>query len=622
MNAPAPNSLAHVEPLAWAVDAQLDLPGSKSEANRALIAAALSGCEVTIAGATACDDVRHVVAGLATLGYDAKWIDRERGLVHVGPRRSDAPEAGELFCGNAGTALRFLVSVAAITPGEWIVTGDAQMRERPIGPLVDAWRALGVQMTCADGRPPVRVASRSTDSLRPSVRLDPSISSQYVSSLLLVGSRLDGGLELLFDGPCASLEYAQLTCEVLAAFGVDAQVDARGARVGAAVDAIVPAKFDVTGDWSAMGTWSCLNALTASRIEGANLAQDSGQADERLVAYLEQLQGAGDRDLDVSSVPDQFMNLAVVAAAREGRTHFKGAANLRIKECDRVAVTARELRRLGVEVAEHADGLTICGTRHLRPATIDPQGDHRVAMAFALAGSLAPGIQVADPGCVAKSYPAFWPDIERVRASVRCVCVVGMRASGKSTLARALADRTGLPWLDSDVEFERRHGHLPRYVAEYGWGAFRRIEAELVCELTDGPSRVVSVGGGALENERTRAFVAQHTFVVHLDTPMALLRERVAQSLDQRPAISGGDPLDELEALAARRAPHFSAAAHVALDGARPVHELIDRALLDLGRNCRWPGGGLRTHFSVRNGTSDWNEPHSQSDPAPRNEPC
>jgi 3-phosphoshikimate 1-carboxyvinyltransferase len=590
-----------VDPLAWAVDARLELPGSKSEANRVLVAAALSGCTVTVTGATACDDVLHLVAGLATLGYDATWLDRERGVVRVGPRRAAPPTSGELFCGNAGTALRFLVSVAAITPGTWVVTGDAHMRERPIGPLVEAWCALGVHMSCADGRPPVHVESSGPCRAPTPVHLDPSISSQYVSSLLLVASHIEGGLAIEFDKPCASLEYAQLTCDVLGAFGVEAHVNARGARVAATHATATPlARFAVTGDWSAMGAWSCLNALTASRIEGTNLGSRSGQADEGLGPVLDQLRGVGDRELDVSAVPDQFMNLAVVAAARDGRTHLFGAANLRVKECDRLAVTARELRRLGVEIDEHEDGLTVTGTRQLRPATIDPQGDHRVAMAFALAGSLAPGIHVSDPGCVAKSYPTFWDDLVRVRASVRCVCVVGMRAAGKSTFARALSDRAGLPWLDSDVEFERRHGNLARFVGANGWEEFRHIEAAVVRELADGQQRVLSLGGGALEDDGTFEFVAENTLVVHVDTPLAILRQRVAQSLGERPSVTGDDPLEELATLAARRAPRFAAARHVALEGDRPVPEMVERALAALGRDCRWPGGGLRTTTEAR----------------------
>ncbi|QDU84380.1 3-phosphoshikimate 1-carboxyvinyltransferase [Planctomycetes bacterium Pla163] len=590
-----------VEPLVWAVDARVDLPGSKSEANRALVAAALSGHRVTVTGATACDDVQYLVAGLATLGYEATWLDRGRGVVRVGPRSATAPTSGELFCGNAGTALRFLVSVAAITPGRWVVTGDAHMLERPIGPLVEAWRSLGVDMSCADGRPPVRVASHDSLTTSSRVRLDPSISSQYVSSLLLVGSRFAAGLEIEFDAPCASEDYARLTCDVLEAFGVLAHVDEHGARVEtAATHTARTVSFDVAGDWSAMGVWSCLNALSTSHVAGTNLTQNSGQADEALGLALERLRGPGHRELDVSAVPDQFMNLAVVAAARDGRTHFRGAANLRVKECDRLAVTARELRRLGVEVDEHADGLTVTGTRHLRPATIDPEGDHRVAMAFALAGSLAPGIHVADAECVAKSYPAFWSDLERVRASVRCVCVVGMRAAGKSSLARALADRTGLVWMDSDLEFERRHGSIARFVAERGWAAFRGLESEIVRELAAGPRRVVSLGGGALEDGDTLEFVAQNTLVVHLDTPLAIVRQRVAQSLGERPSVTGGDPLDELDDLARRRAPHFAAARHVVLEGDLSVPELVEHALVALGRDCRWPGGGLRTAADSR----------------------
>ncbi|MEZ5976948.1 MAG: hypothetical protein R3F34_01850 [Planctomycetota bacterium] len=399
-----------VPPLAWASDAVLELPGSKSEANRVLVVAALSGRRVVVHGATPCDDVRRLVDGLATLGYEAHFLDEERGTVHVGPRRGDAPSSGEVFCGNAGTALRFLVSVAAITPGTWTVTGDAHMQRRPIGPLVRAWRDLGAEVDDTDGRIPVRV--RGGAAAGGTTRLDPSLSSQFLSSLLLVGGALERGIDVVLERPSASPEYAAMTCAILAECGVDASFDERSAR---SVRTSRPEldSISVGGDWSAMGVWTAANELTGSRVSAANLRRGSTQPDEGLAEVLGELRGEGDRAIDVASIPDQFMNLAVVAARRSGTTRFTGAANLRVKECDRLAVTARELAKLGVAVREQDDGLEVVGTGRFRSATIDPEDDHRVAMAFALAALVAPEarIAVASPACVAKSYPGFWRDL-------------------------------------------------------------------------------------------------------------------------------------------------------------------------------------------------------------------
>ncbi|HEX5052876.1 MAG TPA: shikimate kinase [Planctomycetota bacterium] len=574
-----------VRPLPWPCDAELTLPGAKSEANRVLVAAALCGRAVTVTGATPSDDVRHLVGGLRALGFAAHWLDESRGIVQVGPRAEPLPAAAELFCGNAGTALRFLVSVAAITPGTWTITGDAGMQRRPIGALVDAWCRLGVAIEATNGCPPVRVAGAAVTGGR--VMLDASISSQFVSSLLLVGAQLPAGLDIAFTGPIASAPYAQLTCDVLHRFGVPATLRPDGASVRSG-DGTAPAEFAVHGDWSAMGVWTCLEFLTGSHVRARNLRAGSGQPDEHLADTLRGLDGAGDRSLDVAALPDQFLNLAIVAALRPGTTQLVGAANLRHKECDRLAVMARELRRVGVTVHELPDGLAIDGARSLHAARIDPAADHRVAMAFALLGLVSAGITIADPDCVTKSYPAFWHDVQTVHDSLRCVAVVGMRGAGKSTFARALAERAGCTWVDTDEHFEAQFGPIARFVAEHGWPAFRREEARLVAASL-APARVVSTGGGAIEHPATRALLAARTLVIWLDGEADLLRARLRLDARPRPSVTGADPALEIDELLARREPLYAAAANARLDAALPTALQIERALPLLRANRRRP---------------------------------
>ncbi|MBM4060669.1 MAG: 3-phosphoshikimate 1-carboxyvinyltransferase [Planctomycetes bacterium] len=567
-----------VPTLPWPCELGLELPGSKSEANRVLVAAALSGRRVRVVGATPCDDVRHLVAGLAALGFAATFVDEARGIVEVGPRGTAAPGSATLHCGNAGTALRFLVSVAAITPGEWTIDGNAQMRRRPIGPLVAAWRALGADVADAGGCPPVRV--RGACHVGGAVALDPSISSQFVSSLLLSGSALPRGLELTFTAPLASAEYAQLTVDVLRRFGVAAGLRPGGACAAPGTGG-PPAEVEVGGDWSAMGVWTCLRLLTGSAVAGTNLRANSGQADERAEGLLQSLAGDGERTLDVGPIPDQFLNLAVVAALRPGLTRLTGAANLRHKECDRVAVMARELRRVGACVEERPDGLVVHGGEPLHGATIDPEHDHRVAMAFALLGLVVPGVAVREPDCVQKSYPAFWDHVDRARRSLRCVAVVGMRGAGKSTFARALAAAAGVTVVDADDEFVARHGPIADFVAAHGWPRFRALEAAIVARSL-APGRVVSTGGGAVEDPATRALLRTHTLTVWLDAPTALLRERLAGDAT-RPSLTGAPVLDELAAVHAHRAPLYAEVATARIDAAASLTAQVERALQLLG---------------------------------------
>ena len=576
-----------IQPLRWPLEAELELPGSKSVANRALIAAALSGRRTRIEGATPCDDVRHLVHGLAALGFESEFEDEARGRVSVGPRAVRAASSAELFCGNAGTALRFLVSVAALTPGEWRIDGDEHMRRRPIEPLVAAWRALGVEIEATRGCPPLCV--RGGTSRGGHVALDASISSQYLSSLLLVGAQLERGLEIEFGADLSSVEYARMTVQVAREFGVRVELGERGARVqpGARSEC---EHYHVPGDWSAMGTWSCLAELTDSTLTGSNLSRASGQADEQLEDGIRHLRGLGARELNVSPFPDQFMNLAVLAARRPERTRLVGAANLRVKECDRIAVTARELRRIGVRVRELADGLEIEGARALRPARIDPEGDHRIAMAFALAGLLSPGIEIEDADCVAKSYPDFWRDLERVCASTRCVSVVGMRGVGKSRFARALAERSGREWIDSDRELERVHGPIAELVAVRGWEVFRQLEAELLRELLRerAVGSILSLGGGALQRSESFDLVRSRSIPIWLEAPVSVLRARLAADAGQRPALTAAGVLAELEQLERERRPTYLAIATQRLDATRPLDEMVALALEELASLCRW----------------------------------
>lgn len=573
-----------IAPLLWPAEATLFVPGSKSEANRLLVAAAMSGERVLVRGATACDDVRYLVQGLAAMGFLAFFVDESEGVVQIGPRPSTAPTSAAIFCGNAGTALRFLVSVAAVTPGTWTITGDDHMLRRPIAPLCAAWRQLGITITDAGGFPPVLVHGGTPTGTK--VTVDASISSQFVSSLLLVANSLPNGLQIAFSGPIASIEYAQLTGALLRQFGVHVDLHEHGATVSVA-NPIPPHEVQATGDWSAMGVWTCLQFLTGSSLAAANLRPDSGQADEHLAATLRKLAGDGERTLDVGHVPDQFLNLAIVAVLRPGITRFTGAANLRHKECDRLAVMARELRKCGARLEEFPDGLLVHGGTPLHGASIDPEHDHRVAMAFALLGLVMPGITINDPDCVAKSYPTFWRDLDLVQHATRCVTVLGMRGAGKSTFARAFAAATHRTCLDSDDLFVALHGPIAAFVANHGWPAFRAEEARLIAASLR-PGCILSTGGGALEHAPTRELLRARSLPVWLDGPVELLRNRL-QNDATRPSITGASITDELPTLLARRNPLYAECAALRLDAALPTSQQVAQALHLLGVPCRFP---------------------------------
>ncbi len=570
-------------PLELPFDLDLVLPGSKSHANRALIAACLAGGHSELHNATACDDVVVMVEGLQRLGFRIEWRDQPAGhLVIDGgiPSRGAASET--IDCGHAGTALRFLTALACVVPGEWKITGSARMQQRPIGPLVAALRQLGAGIEDCDGFPPIRVTGGT---LRGGVaKLDASVSSQYVTALDLVSPVVDDPIELELAGPAASPEYIELTEKVKSDFGVESPGD-RYVPIG---------KYEIEGDWSAVGSFLVLAEISGSRVRGSNLSVYSRQADRSLPRLVEQMRAVGDLEIDVFSMPDQLMNLAVLAAHRVGQTRFTGAANLRHKECDRLAVITRELRKAGVDIEEEEDGVVVRGPTELRPARLDPHDDHRMVMAFAILAMTHEGIEIMDAECVQKSYPGFFGDIEGVRAKPRGLALIGMRGAGKTTLGRALATRLGWEFVDTDSVIEGRVGPIAAYVEQHGWERFRALEREVVaaCLSADrstadrSKARVVALGGGAVEVAETRQLLAASSTVVLVEADLETLRARVAAS--DRPSLSGGDSTAELEAILESRRIYYKALADLTVSGVTVTDDEVDRILGGLKDLCSW----------------------------------
>ena len=541
-----------VKPLEAPIEIELDLPASKSEANRALVAAALTPGQGRLRGLGTADDIRYMQDGLRRLGFDVRGDVAEGELeLRGGCPESSTSAGGEIFCGNAGTALRFLVSVAALVPGDWTIDGDSHMRVRPIGDLVAAWRSLGLDIEDSDGCPPLRL--RGGEARGGRVRLDASRSSQYLSSLLLVGSRLPEGIEIELVGELASPGYVDLTIEVLRSFGVEVR-RAEASFFVAPQNGVWDGDFEVEGDWSAAGAWSILEAMGAARFRPKNLRADSLQADRCLGDAIDRLCGPDPRVLDLRGIPDQMMNLGVLAAARVGETRIVGAANLRHKECDRLAVYVGALRALGVESSVEPDGIRIVGTGQLKPAKLDPAGDHRMAMAFALFGLLSPGVRIEDPDCVSKSYPGFFSDLESCRSQRRPLALIGMRGAGKTELGRSFARAAGLDFIDSDEVFVEREGPIDAFVAARGWPAFRAIEETIVEEALV-PGVLCALGGGAVESERSRSLLSEAAIVVWLREELSTLSERLERK--PRPALLGGDPLEELADVLGQREPLY-----------------------------------------------------------------
>lgn len=411
-------------------DAEVRVPGSKSLTNRALAVAALADGRSELHGALVADDRTVMVEGLRALGVRIDGGHADTALiVHGTGGRVPAREA-DLDLRLSGTAIRFLAAIAALGEGRYRLDGTARMRERPIGDLLEALRALGAEARdeLGSGCPPIVVHAHGLDG--GTVRVAGGRSSQFLSALLMVAPAARAPVRIEVDGELLSKPFADMTVAVMHAFGVSIERD--GYRAFEVAPArYQPRVYPVEADAMAAGYFWAAAAVTGGRVRTPGVGRDSVQGDRRLADVLAtmgctvrwaadavEVEGPAAGRLrggtfDLNDMPDQAQTLAVVGLFADEPVRIENVWNLRIKETDRLNALARELARLGADVVEGEDAIEVRplvpGSIRL-PVAIDTYGDHRMAMAFAVAGLRLPGVALRDPGCVAKTYPGFFQD--------------------------------------------------------------------------------------------------------------------------------------------------------------------------------------------------------------------
>jgi 3-phosphoshikimate 1-carboxyvinyltransferase len=409
------------------------VPGSKSLSNRLLLLAALARGSTRLRHLLASDDVARMREALAALGVrtEAETEDTLRVDGAGGPFPRPGAEPLQLRLGNAGTAMRPLAAVLTLGAGHFELDGDPRMRERPIGPLVDALRTLGARIDylLEDGFPPL--ALTGTGLAGGTVEIDGTLSSQFVSALLLAAPLARTPVTLLRRGELVSDPYIEITRRCMATFGVAvAWPEPRRLEVPVAAYES-PGELAVEGDASSASYFLAAGAIAGGPVRVNGVGTESMQGD---VAFADVLERMGARirrgpdwleaergtlrgvDVDLNAIPDAAMTLATTALFAEGPTRIRGVANWRVKETDRIRAMATELRKLGAAVEEHEDGLSLTPPAQLRPARIATYDDHRMAMCFALAALGDAPVTIEDPGCVRKTYPGFFDDLRRLCA--------------------------------------------------------------------------------------------------------------------------------------------------------------------------------------------------------------
>lgn len=418
-------------PAAERVAGRLRVPPSKSETHRLLNLALLAGRPVVIEDPLLAEDTRLFLVALEALGLEMRLSDR---VVALAPPRHPVAEA-ELACGNAGTLFRFLTAALTTMPGAWVLDGVARLRERPIGPLVEALRQLGAEIGYlgAAGHAPLRI--RGATLAGGTCRLDAGESSQYLSALLMAARAAAAPVEVEVAA-LTSAPYVELTLRLLERAGVPVARPAEGRFRVEPGPIPLPERLTVGGDYSSACYLAAAAALTGGRVELEGLDPGTAQADRRFLDLLAAMgarvewsdgvlevagRGLGGVAADLSAMPDQVPTLAALAPFARGVTQIDNVAHLRLKESDRLAAMGRELRRVGAAVEERADGLTVEGVWAERPppasrVEVRAHGDHRIAMSLAVLALRRPGLVLDDPRAVVKSYPGFWEDWRRIGA--------------------------------------------------------------------------------------------------------------------------------------------------------------------------------------------------------------
>ncbi|KAF8528456.1 aromatic amino acid family biosynthesis-like protein [Hysterangium stoloniferum] len=559
-------------------DVKMTTPGSKSISNRALVLAALGEGTCKLKNLLHSDDTQVMMAALSDLkGAQFSWEDNGETLVVQGGRGALQPPQGgkEIYLGNAGTAARFLAAVCTLVKGtgHTTVTGNARMKQRPIGPLVDALRSNGssIKYLESEGCLPLDINATSLGLKGGHIQLAATVSSQYVSAILLCAPYASEDVVLeLVGGQVISQPYIDMTVAMMRTFGADVRREAgrdvyritRGAYRS-------PREYAIESDASSATYPLAIAAVTGTTCTIENIGSGSLQGDARFAKEVLEPMGCvvvqsetattvtgpsvevglkAGGVIDMEPMTDAFLTASVLAAVAkrpaegtagmERTTRIVGIANQRVKECNRIKAMIDELAKFGVKTTELDDGLEV----HAQDVSTLKQGvsvhcydDHRVAMAFSVLATQVTGTVLDQKRCVEKTWPNWWDDlhnkigisiegvelqgqgvsgrVQLTRESAASVILIGMRGAGKTYVGGLAAATLDREFIDADVVFAKKHPiGLKEFVQTKGWEAFRAAELEILQELLEQKAKdyVISLGGGVVETPKARELLKKY----------------------------------------------------------------------------------------------------------------
>jgi len=428
-----------ISPISHLLSAAIRVPGSKSLTNRALLIASLANGTTHLTNTLFSDDSGYFAKALQTLGFDVHPDEANNAMTVTG-LSGKIPEAKAiLFIGNAGTAARFLSAFLTLGYGEYILEGDSRMRERPIGDLVSSLTQLGANIQPIQNSefgilnspicPPVKIHASGLHGGKAKIAGD--ISSQFLSALLMTAPYAQFPVEIELTTPLNSKPYVDMTIAIMRDFGVEIERDGYRSFFVPLAQYSPCNTYPIESDASAASYFFAAPAICGGTVKVENTSRKSVQGDMAFLDVLSQMgctvtetdggvQVTGHSplrgiDVNMCDIPDTAQTLAVIAPFASSPTRIRGIASARVKETDRVSATCNELSRLGVQVEEHEDGMTIYPCQTFKPASIKTYNDHRMAMAFSLIGLRFDGVTIEDPFCVSKTFPKFFEVLDTLR---------------------------------------------------------------------------------------------------------------------------------------------------------------------------------------------------------------
>lgn len=557
------------------LDALVECPKSKGFTNRALVIAALAGGTSVLSNALLSDDTLHMINGLR--GFGAKITVSGSALTVKGVNGKPKTPRGTVYAGNSGTASRFLMAVAALD-GKAVIDGDARLRERPVTDLAEALKSLGVFVQTSKGFLPVTIRGGALNAGK--IVMSGKTSSQFLSALLMVAPYALGDIAIEVSDELTSKPFVDMTISVMRAFGAEASHVSHKIFKVKSGKGYAATNYAIEGDAANASYFFAAAAITGGKVRVTAINPSSLQGEMGFVGLLQRMgcsvikgndwiEVTGGKlsglSVDMNSMPDVVQTLAVLAAFADTPTSITNIANLRLKETDRIAALATELRKIGAEVDEFKDGIKII-PKTLRPAAISTYNDHRMAMSFAVAGLAIPGVKIENPGCVSKTFPEFFSALWKMSRPARNIVLIGYRCSGKSCIAAFLGKSLGRQVIETDMIVEKDAGMpIVDLVNKRGWKYFRKIESKAVRKAAGKQGAIIATGGGTVMNPESATRLKKSGVIVYLKADIVTIRRRLKEN-PGRPPIKGSDAIEEVSGVLKERGPVYEKLADFVID--------------------------------------------------------